>query len=70
MHIQLSQFLGSFPKINYSKLRKSKVQPKCKIFMWLWLRQRILTDDMLQLRGIDHGDVVPCVSRNIRRLYI
>jgi hypothetical protein len=49
-----AQFFGLFSGINYSKLWKSKVQLKCNFFMWLWLRQRILMDDMLQLRGIDH----------------
>ena len=50
------QFSAGFSPIDFSKLWKSKVQPKCKVFMWLWLRQRILTDDNLQLRGIDHRD--------------
>ena len=50
------QFSAGFSPIDFSKLWKSKVQPKCKVFMWLWLRQRILTDDNLQLRGINHRD--------------
>lgn len=50
------QFAGAFSPIDFSKLWRSKAQPKCKMFFWLWLRQRILTDDNLQLRGIDHGD--------------
>ena len=53
----LAQFRGSHSLIDFSKLWKAKVQPKCKFFTWLWLRQRILTDDMLQTRGIDHGDL-------------
>jgi hypothetical protein len=51
-----AQFLGSFAPIDYSKLWRSKVQPKCKFFMWLWLRKRILTDDVLQTKGMNHGD--------------
>ena len=50
------QFAGSFTPINFSKLWRSKVQPKCKFFLWLWLRQRILTDDQLQIRGIEHRE--------------
>jgi hypothetical protein len=51
-----AQFLGSFFPIDYTKLWNSKVQPKCKFFMWLWLRRRTLTDDVLQTRGMNHGD--------------
>ena len=50
-----TQFLGTYSDINFAKLWKSKVQPKCKLFIWLWLRQRILTDDKLAVRGLDHG---------------
>ena len=50
------QFAGTYTTIDFSKLWRSKVQPRCKFFLWLWLRQRILTDDQLQLRGIDHRD--------------
>jgi hypothetical protein len=51
------QFAGSFSPIDYSKIWKSKVQPKCKFFMWLWLRRQILTDEELQTREMDHGDI-------------
>jgi hypothetical protein len=51
------QFAGSFSPVDYSKLWRSKVQPKCKFFMWLWLRRRILTDDQLQTRKMNHGDI-------------
>lgn len=51
-----AQFLGSFAPIDYSKLWRSKVQPKCKFFMRLWLRKRILTDDVLQTKCMNHGD--------------
>lgn len=51
-----AQFFGSFSEIDYNKLWKSKVQLKCKFFMWLWLWQRILMGNVLQIRGMDHGE--------------
>jgi hypothetical protein len=51
-----AQLFGSFSPIDYNKLWKSKVQPKCKFFMCLLLRKRILTDDVLHTRGMNHGE--------------
>jgi hypothetical protein len=51
------QFAGSFSLVDYSKLWRFKVQLKCKKIMWLWLRRSILTDDELQTRKMNHGDV-------------
>jgi hypothetical protein len=45
------QFAGSFSPVDYSKLWNSKIQPKCKFFMWLRLRRRILTDDASNKRN-------------------
>jgi hypothetical protein len=35
---------------------KAKVEPKCRFFTWLWLQERILTDDTLSTSEIPSGD--------------
>jgi hypothetical protein len=42
-------------EINFSMLWKTKVQPRCKFFMWLWIREHLI-DDLLQQKYLDHGD--------------
>uniref|UniRef100_A0A453PG11 Reverse transcriptase domain-containing protein n=3 Tax=Aegilops tauschii subsp. strangulata TaxID=200361 RepID=A0A453PG11_AEGTS len=53
------QFMGSYSSINFEKLWKTKVEGKCRFFMWLWLRGRVLTNDNLQTRGIPHANCCP-----------
>jgi hypothetical protein len=50
------QFLGSYCSINFMKLWKAKVEPKCRFFTLLWLQERLLTDDNLTKREIPSGD--------------
>lgn len=51
------QFIGSISYIQFDKLWPAKVEAKCRFFMWLWLRGRILTSNNLAVRGIPHDDV-------------
>jgi hypothetical protein len=57
------QFLGSFPRFNADKIWRAHAEPKCKIFAWLALHDRLLTADMLAIRGWPHDPVCPlCLS--------
>lgn len=51
-----SQFLGSYSTSRFDKLWRCKVECKCRLFMWLWLCGRILTNDNLAIKGIPHSE--------------
>ena len=48
------QFFGSHPTFDPAKVWSTHADPKCKFFAWLALHERILTTDMLALRGWPH----------------
>lgn len=50
-----SQFLGSYSTSRFDKLWRCKVEGKCRLFMWLWLHGRILTNENLDIKGIPHS---------------
>jgi hypothetical protein len=57
------QFVGCFPKFNAMKIWSAHTEPKCKLFAWLVLDQKLLTADMLAIRGCPHDPVCPlCLS--------
>ena len=49
-----AQFFGSHPRFDSSKVWSAYAEPKCKFFAWLVLHGRILTADMLAIRGWPH----------------
>jgi hypothetical protein len=50
----LAQFNGSFPKFKAEKIWDAHAEPKCKLFSWLALHGKLLTADMLAVRGWPH----------------
>jgi hypothetical protein len=57
------QFLGSFPRFDAKKIWSAHAEPKCKLFAWLALHRKLLTADMLAIRGWPHDPVCPlCLS--------
>jgi hypothetical protein len=57
------QFLGCFPKFDAKKICSAHAEPKCKIFAWLALHRKLLTTDILAIRGWPHDPVCPlCLS--------
>lgn len=50
----LAQFVGSHPRFLTSKVWEAHMEPKCKVFSWLLLHNRILTADRLAIRGWPH----------------
>ena len=49
-----AQFFGSYARFDTTKVWHTKAEPKCKFFAWLVLHGRILTADMLAVRGWPH----------------
>jgi hypothetical protein len=57
------QFLGSHPRFDAQKIWNANAEPKCKLFSWLALHGKLLTADMLAIRGWDHDPTCPlCLS--------
>jgi len=46
-----AQFNGCFPKFKAKKIWSAHAEPKCKLFSWLALHGKLLTADMLTIRG-------------------
>jgi hypothetical protein len=59
------QFLGSVSPFQFDKMWAAKVEAKCKFFMWLWLRGRILTSNNLAVRGIPHDDICTLCDQEV-----
>jgi hypothetical protein len=58
-----AQFMGSFPKFAANKIWTALAEPKCKLFSWLALHGKLLTADMLAIRGWPHDPSCPlCLS--------
>ena len=49
-----AQFHGSFPKFGADKIWSAQAEPKCKLFAWLAIHGKLLTADMLAIRGWPH----------------
>ncbi|WVZ97032.1 hypothetical protein U9M48_042597 [Paspalum notatum var. saurae] len=49
-----AQFLGSFRHLKADLIWKARTEPKCKIFAWILLQNKILTADNLAVRGWPH----------------
>jgi hypothetical protein len=49
-----AQFMGSHPRFLAHKIWDASAEPKCKLFSWLALHGKLLTADMLALRGWPH----------------
>jgi hypothetical protein len=57
------QFLGSHPCFDAHKIWDANAEPKCKLFSWLALHGKLLTADMLAVRGWPHDPTCPlCLS--------
>jgi hypothetical protein len=57
------QFLGSHPRFDAQKFWDANAEPKCKLFSWLALHGKLLTADMLAVRGGPHDLTCPlCLS--------
>ena len=54
-----AQFSGSFPRFSPTKIWEAHAEPKCKLFSWLVLHGKILTADMLAIRGWPHDPTCP-----------
>lgn len=48
------QFHGSHPEFEMEKIWFAHAEPKCKLFSWLALHGRILTNNMLAVKGWPH----------------
>lgn len=51
------QFAGATAPFLAKKVWNAKVEPKCKLFMWLLLHRKALTADRLAIRGWPHDEV-------------
>jgi hypothetical protein len=49
-----AQFVGSHPRFLAQKIWNASAEPKCKLFAWLALHEKLLTADMLVVRGWPH----------------
>jgi hypothetical protein len=49
-----AQFLGSHSSFVAKKIWSAHAEPKCKLFAWLALHRKLLTADMLAVRGWTH----------------
>jgi hypothetical protein len=58
-----AQFLGSHPSFAAQKIWSAHAEPKCKLFAWLALHGKLLTADMLAIRGWTHDPVCPLCRR-------
>ena len=52
-----AQFLGSYSCFDTTKVWSANAEPKCKFFTWIALHGRILTADMLAVRGWPHDPI-------------
>ena len=59
----MAQFCGSFPRFTPSKIWEAHAEPKCKLFSWMVLHGKILTSDMLAIRGWPHDPICPLCLR-------
>jgi hypothetical protein len=58
-----AQFLGSQACFDAMKIWSAHAEPKCKLFGWLALHGKLLTADMLSIRGWPHDPRCPlCLS--------
>lgn len=58
-----AQFLGSHARFDAMKIWSAHAEPKCKLFGWLALHGKLLTADMLAIRGWPHDPRCPlCLS--------
>jgi hypothetical protein len=53
------QFQGSHPLFHTGKLWKAKTESKVKFFRWTAMHQKILTADILKIRGIQNNHFCP-----------
>jgi hypothetical protein len=53
------QFQGSHPPFDTGKIWKAKAKPKVKFFGWTAMHQKILTADILEIRGIQNNHCCP-----------
>jgi hypothetical protein len=58
-----AQFLGSHLSFAAQKIWSAHAEPKCKLFAWLALHGKLLTADMLAIRGWTHDPVCPLCRR-------
>ena len=58
-----AQFSGSYPRFSPAKIWEAHAEPKCKFFAWLVLHGKILTADMLAIRGWPHDPCCPLCLR-------
>jgi hypothetical protein len=58
-----AQFLGSHPSFMANKIWAAHAEPKCKLFAWLALHEKLLTADMLAIRGWTHDPTCPLCRR-------
>jgi hypothetical protein len=64
-------FLGSITFEPWKRLWEPWAPPKCKFFIWLAIRNKCWTADILQKRGLDHPEVCPLCDQepeNIQHL--
>jgi hypothetical protein len=54
-----TQFIGSHLIFNASKIWNVHAETKCKLFSWLALHGKLLTADMLAVRGCPHDPTGP-----------
>jgi len=49
-----AQFIGSYSHLNANLVWKARAEPKCKIFAWILLQEKLLTANNLATRGWPH----------------
>jgi hypothetical protein len=52
-----AQFIGSYPRFSSNKVWRASAEPKCTMFSWLVLHDKILTADRLATRGWPHDPI-------------
>jgi hypothetical protein len=52
-----AQFIGSFPSFSTNKVWRADAEPKCTMFSWLVLHEKILSADRLAVRGWPHDPI-------------
>ena len=50
-----AQFLGSTREVHLNSIWRTWAPPKCKLFVWLILQERVWTSDRLARRGWEHS---------------
>jgi hypothetical protein len=58
-----AQFFGGHARFIANKIWEAHAEPKCKLFGWLALHGRLLTADMLAIRGWPHDPLCPLCLR-------